>query len=187
MQEPVHEAEIVRFGMFEVDLQAWQLQKAGLRVKLQHQPFQIFVLLLKYPGAVVCREELRARLWPTDTFVDFEHSLNTAIKKLRDALGDDAVNPTFIETLPRQGYRFIAPSKRLKLDLGDSSVAADDAHAQKAEIEGPVSARDFDSVEHFPSRRRGRKFWLGVGFASTILLAPILVWRAGILTNLPSQ
>ena len=185
MQEPVHEAEIVRFGMFEVDPQARQLQKAGLRVKLQHQPFQILVLLLKCPGAVVTREELRTSLWPTDTFVDFEHSLNTAIKKLRDALGDDAGNPRFIETLPRQGYRFIAPSKRLKLDLGDehSSAATDDTHAQKAETKEPVLARDFDSVEHFPSRRRGRKFWLGVGFASTILLAPILLWRAGILTN----
>jgi TolB-like protein/DNA-binding winged helix-turn-helix (wHTH) protein len=184
MQEPAHEAEIVRFGMFEVDLQAMQLLKAGLRVRLQHQPFQILVLLLKCPGAVVTREELRASLWPTDTFVDFEHSLNTAIKKLRDALGDDAGNPTFIETLPRQGYRFIAPSKRVKLDLGDEHrSAAADAHAHKAEIEGPASARDFISVEHFPSRWRERKFWLGVGFASTILLASILLWRAGRLTN----
>src|SRR5215469_14519907 len=109
MQEPADGASNVRFGVFEADLRARQLHKAGIRVKVQQQPFQILEMLLRRPGAVVTREELRAQLWPADTFVDFEHSLNSAIKKLRDALGDNANNPRFIETLPRLGYRFIAP------------------------------------------------------------------------------
>jgi DNA-binding winged helix-turn-helix (wHTH) protein/tetratricopeptide (TPR) repeat protein len=109
MQEPADGANTVRFGVFEADLRARQLHKGGIRVRVQQQPFQILEMLLRRPGAVVTREELRAQLWPSDTFVDFEHSLNSAIKKLRDALGDDANNPRFIETLPRLGYRFIAP------------------------------------------------------------------------------
>src|SRR6516164_9369537 len=109
MQEPADAANTVRFGVFETDLRARQLHKAGIRVRVQQQPFQILEMLLRRPGVVVTREDLRAQLWPSDTFVDFEHSLNSAIKKLRDALGDDANNPRFIETLPRLGYRFIAP------------------------------------------------------------------------------
>jgi len=101
----------MQFGVFEVDLQAGELRKSGLRIKLQDQPFQILVLLLEHPGEVVTREQLRQRLWPADTFVDFDHSLNSAVKKLRLALGDDPDNPRFIETLPRRGYRFIVPVK----------------------------------------------------------------------------
>jgi DNA-binding winged helix-turn-helix (wHTH) protein len=99
----------MQFGVFEVDLQAGELRKSGLRIKLQDQPFQILVLLLEHPGEVVTREQLRQRLWPADTFVDFDHSLNSAVKKLRLALGDDPDNPRFVETIPRRGYRFIAP------------------------------------------------------------------------------
>jgi len=99
---------VIRFGVFDVDLHTGQLHKAGVRVKLQEQPFQILAALLEHPGAVVTRAELRQRLWPADTFVDFDLSLNGALKKLRFALGDDATNPLFIETIPRRGYRFIA-------------------------------------------------------------------------------
>src|ERR1700694_910546 len=99
----------MQFGVFEVDLQASELRKSGLRIKLQDQPFQILALLLEHPGQVVTREQLRQRLWPADTFVDFEHSLNSAVKKLRLALGDDSDNPRFGETLPRRGYRLIVP------------------------------------------------------------------------------
>ena len=108
MAEPVSSKRIVRFGVFEVDRAAGELRKQGLKVKLQEKPFQVLTLLLERPGEVVTREELQRRLWP-DTFVDFEHSLSTAIKKLRDALGDTADNPRFIETRPGRGYRFIAP------------------------------------------------------------------------------
>lgn len=98
-----------RFGVFEVDLHAAELRRNGLKVKLQEQPFQILTLLLERPGEVVTREDLRNRLWPADTFVDFDHSLNAAVKRLRDALGDTAENPRFIGTVARRGYRFLAP------------------------------------------------------------------------------
>ncbi len=100
---------VVRFGTYEADLRAGELRKSGRRVKLQEQPFQILCALLENRGEVVTREELRQKLWPADTFVDFDDSLNTAVKKLRDTLGDSADNPKFIETLPKRGYRFIYP------------------------------------------------------------------------------
>src|SRR5438132_1156510 len=100
---------ILRFGVFEVDMRAGEVRKQGVRIKLQEQPFHVLTLLLQRPGEVVTREELRSQNWPADTFVDFDNSLNTAINKLREALGDSADRPRFIETLPRRGYRFIAP------------------------------------------------------------------------------
>ncbi len=102
-------ADILRFGAFEVHLRSGELRKQGARIKLQEQPFHVLTVLLQRPGEVVTREELRNQNWPADTFVDFDNSLNTAINKLREALGDSADNPRFIETLPRRGYRFIAP------------------------------------------------------------------------------
>jgi len=98
-----------KFGLFEADLESGELFRNGQKLRLQEQPFQVLLALLERPTEVVTRDELRERLWPSDTFVDFDHSLNTAINKLRDALGDGASNPRFIETLPRRGYRFIAP------------------------------------------------------------------------------
>ena len=100
---------VLRFGAFEVDLREGELRKSGLRIRLQEQPFQVLVILLERPGKIVNREELRQRLWPSDTFVDFDHSLNSAVKKLREALGDQPDNPRFVETLHRRGYRFVAP------------------------------------------------------------------------------
>jgi Tol biopolymer transport system component/DNA-binding winged helix-turn-helix (wHTH) protein len=97
------------FGVFELDLRAGELRRQGSKVRLQEQPFQILAQLLEKPGEVVTREELRNRLWPADTFVDFDHSLNAAIRRLRDALGDSAENPRFVETVARRGYRFLAP------------------------------------------------------------------------------
>src|SRR5258705_9733849 len=102
-------SSIVRFGLYEVDLQARELRKSGIRIKLQDQPFQILASLLERPGEIVKREDLQKRLWPADTFVDFDLSLNSAVKKLRQALNDDSDNPRFIETLYRRGYRFIGP------------------------------------------------------------------------------
>src|SRR5436309_2748867 len=105
----VRSRSILRFGVFEVDVCAGELRKQGVRIKLQEQPFHVLTVLLQRPDEVVTREELRSENWPADTFVDFDNSLNTAINKLREALGDSADNPRFIETLPRRGYRFIAP------------------------------------------------------------------------------
>src|ERR1700687_4450994 len=104
----VRSRSIQRFGVFEVDVRAGEVRKQGVRIKLQEQPFHVLTVLLQRPGEVITREELRSQNWPADTFVDFDNSLNTAINKLREALGDSADNPRFIETLPRRGYRFIA-------------------------------------------------------------------------------
>ena len=108
MPNQVGTSQGIRFATFEVDLQAQELRKGGLRLKLSGQPFQVLAILLEQPGVVVTREELQKRLWP-DTFVDVDHNLNTAINKIREMLGDSAENPRFVETLPRRGYRFIAP------------------------------------------------------------------------------
>jgi TolB-like protein/DNA-binding winged helix-turn-helix (wHTH) protein/Flp pilus assembly protein TadD len=101
--------EVIRFGVFEANTVTGELRKHGLRIKLQEQPFQVLSLLVARPGELVTREELRKKLWPADTFVDFEHGLNKTINKLREALSDDKESPRYIETLPRRGYRFIAP------------------------------------------------------------------------------
>ena len=108
MEETVHSPRLIRFGTFELDLQSGELRKSGLKLKLTGQPFQVLAILLEQPGAVVTREELQKRLWP-DTFVDVDHNLNTAINKIREVLGDSSESPRFVETLPRRGYRFIAP------------------------------------------------------------------------------
>jgi cholera toxin transcriptional activator len=102
-------ARFARFGVFEADLSSGELRKNGRKMRLQEQPFQVLAVLLENAGEIVTRDDLRQRLWPADTFVDFDHSLNTAIAKLRDALGDSASSPRFIETLARRGYRFLGP------------------------------------------------------------------------------
>ena len=99
----------VRFGVFEVDLVSGELRKNGTLIRLQEQPFQVLAMLLERPGELVSRDDLRSKLWSADTFVDFDHSLNTAVNKLREALGDAAANPRFVQTVARRGYRFIAP------------------------------------------------------------------------------
>lgn len=104
-----NKARVARFGVFELDLSAGELRRSGVKLRLQGQPFQVLALLLERAGEVVTREELQQKLWPSDTFVDFDHSLNTAINKVREALGDSASSPRYIETLARRGYRFIAP------------------------------------------------------------------------------
>ena len=108
MKQPIASLWVAHFGPFEADLRAGQLCKNGRKVKLQDQPFQILVCLLEHAGEVVTREELRQNLWPADTFTDFDHGLNNAINRLREALCDSADRPRYIETLPRRGYRFIA-------------------------------------------------------------------------------
>src|SRR5262245_36653986 len=102
-------AEIIRFGIFQLDLKARELHKAGVKVKLQDQPFRVLALLVERAGQVVTREELQQRIWPTDVYVTFDQGLNNAIKKVRDALGDSADNPRFVATVAKRGYRFIAP------------------------------------------------------------------------------
>src|ERR1700730_4463787 len=128
METPVPVPNVFRFGVFEVDLQASELRKSGVKLKLQDQPLQVLIALLEKPGVVVGREELRKKLWDDDTFVDFEHSLGTAINKIREALGDSAENPRFIETLPRRGYRFIAPVTSASAATSDQPPISPPAH-----------------------------------------------------------
>ena len=109
MPEARSAGKTVRFGVYEADLVAGELRKNGTLIRLQEQPFQILALLLERPGELVTRDDLRSKLWSADTFVDFDHSLNTAVNKLREALGDVASNPRFVQTVARRGYRFIAP------------------------------------------------------------------------------
>ena len=113
--------KIFRFGVYEADPVTGELRKEGGRVRLQEQPFQVLVMLLERPGELVTREEIRQRLWGAETFVDFDHSLNTAINKLRETLNDSAAEPRYIETLARRGYRFIAPVEA----PGNSAPAAE--------------------------------------------------------------
>ena len=104
---------VIRFGQFEVDARSGELRRSGIKIKLSGQPFDVLVALLEKPGQIVTREELHDKLWSQDTFVDFEQGLNKAINRVRDTLGDDADNPRFIATLPRRGYKFIAPVEAL--------------------------------------------------------------------------
>jgi len=108
MQGAVQPARLIRFATFEADLDSGELRRNGLKLKLSGQPFQVLAILLERPGTVVTREELQQRLWP-DSFVDFDHNLNAAINRIREVLGDSAENPRFIQTIPKRGYRFIAP------------------------------------------------------------------------------
>jgi len=120
MPVPQNNSRVARFGVFELDLRAGELRKSGVKLRLQGQPFQVLALLLERAGDVVTREELQQKLWPSDTFVDFDHSLNTAINKVREALGDSASSPRYVETLARRGYRFIAPVQN---EISESTAA----------------------------------------------------------------
>src|SRR6202158_5618577 len=114
--EHVRPISVVRFGTYEVSFQAGELRKSGLRIRVQQQPMKLLEMLLEHPGEVVTREELRGRVWPNESFGDFDQALNIAIGTLRSALGDSAENPRFIETLPKRGYRFIADVSVLDAD-----------------------------------------------------------------------
>src|SRR5262245_48269256 len=125
MADLTFEPRIIRFADFELDVGSGELRKSGGDpVLLAEQPFRILVTLIRQSGNLVTRDELRRELWPEDTFVDFENSLNAAIKRLRIALGDSATDPRFIQTIPRRGYRFIAPSEAINSTLPVKPAAA---------------------------------------------------------------
>jgi cholera toxin transcriptional activator len=136
-------SRVARFGVFEIDLSAGELRKSGVKLRLQEQPFQVLALLLERAGEVVTREELQQRLWPSDTFVDFDHSLNTAINKVREALGDSASSPRYVETLARRGYRFIAPVQASVQthERGEASAETGDGTAAPGAITHSVTAQ----------------------------------------------
>ena len=115
---------VLRFGVFEADLDAGELRKGGTKIRMQEQPFQVLSVLLQGAGALVSREELRQQVWGERTFVEFDHALNTAIKKIRIAIGDDAATPQYIETIPKRGYRFIAPVQKQAVFVVDGTTHA---------------------------------------------------------------
>jgi DNA-binding winged helix-turn-helix (wHTH) protein len=181
MQEFPSSVQSVRFGAFEIDLRTGELRKRGIRIKLQGQPFVLLITLLKQRGELVTREELRRTLWPGDTFIDFDHSLGTGINKLREVLGDSAANPRFIETLPRRGYRFIAPIETV--DAGeDPPVVSEAPTEEQAPTTGdPIGARDHDPVDvpeeaTVGERPRLPRAWKIGGVALLLLPAIFVVW-----------
>jgi TolB-like protein/DNA-binding winged helix-turn-helix (wHTH) protein/Flp pilus assembly protein TadD len=161
----------LRFGVFEVDLRAGELTKRGLRIRLQEQPFQILAMLLEKPGALVTREELREKIWG-QTVVDFDHGLNKAINKIREALGDSAENPRFVETVARRGYRFLADvasidtvaEKQTGPETGSLVPPADSHRVGPADLEAPRNR---------PNRSRA---WMGIGLGLTLVLVISLSW-----------
>src|SRR5215469_11583264 len=109
---PENATRVVSFADFQLDVRAGELRRNGVQVKLQNQPFQVLAMLLEHPGEIVTRDELRALLWPAETFVDFDHGLNSAVRRLREALCDSAERPIFVETVGRRGYRFVFPVEK---------------------------------------------------------------------------
>jgi TolB-like protein/DNA-binding winged helix-turn-helix (wHTH) protein/Flp pilus assembly protein TadD len=176
MQEKHQRDGRLRFGVFEVDLRAGELRKHGLRIRLQEQPFQLLVMLLEHPGEVVTREELQKKLWSADTFVDFDHGLNKAINKIRDALGDSAESPRFVETAARRGYRFLAEVK-----------AADEAAVPSPELAPPhpphlpaLETRDradLVGTPATPKRRLPALAWKISVFVLLALMASLAAWK----------
>jgi TolB-like protein/DNA-binding winged helix-turn-helix (wHTH) protein/tetratricopeptide (TPR) repeat protein len=157
-----------RFGAFEVDFRAGQLRRAGLRIRLSGQPIQILEALLERPGEVVTREELRARLWQADTFVDFEHNLNSAMKRLRAALGDVADVPRFIETLPRRGYRFLAPVEIVDASEPATAVPSEPAPPEPDPPMAVAAGGLAGTAEERPRRRAGL-------LVATLVVAAVLL------------
>ena len=159
----------LRFGVFEVDLRAGELRKHGLQVRLQEQPFQVLAMLLEHSGEVVTREELQKKLWPADTFVDFDHGLNKAINKIRDALADSAESPRFLETVARRGYRFLAEVK---------VVDPSSRRNPKPAIEGLSQPQDRDRAdlysEQVAHKRLGPSLGLKISGSLLVLLLVIL-------------
>jgi len=172
---PVGEKQTFRFGPFELDTECGQLRKNGIGLKLQGQPVQILEILLEKPGQLVTRDELRQRLWASDTFVDFDHSLNTAVKKLREALGDDAEKPIYIETLPKRGYRFIG-----EVASGDSLAKHSGAELPPGEdVVSRITATLVGTVLRTASesrRRVRRSIWLAMLAALVLIAAATATW-----------
>ncbi len=174
MGNPAASSGHVRFGVFEADLSAGELRKHGLKIKLQDQPFQILALLLQRPGELLTREELREKLWPGDTFVDFDHGLNNAMNRLREALGDAADTPRYIETLPRRGYRFIAQVD----NAAPSGISAPAIPASPTEPAlAPTGEKAAQHAALIGSRRLLARFWLpssalALGLAALLLVNP---------------
>jgi len=163
----------LRFGVFELDLRAGELRKHGLRVRLQEQPFQVLATLLEHPGEVVTREELQKKLWPADTFVDFDHGLNKAINKIREALSDSAESPRFVETVARRGYRFLVEVKVADAAPIRSPELATEPHPTAEASDRPDAAEKLA----MPKRLLPSLAWKISAFALLLLVASLVTWK----------
>ena len=172
----------VRFGVFEADLKTGELRKHGLKIKLQQQPFQILVTLLERPGEVVNRQDLRLKLWPVDTHVDFYSSVKTAVNKIREALGDSAENPRFIETLNRRGYRFIAPVSQ---PVSGMTPAIPPERSQTGRI--TVAVLPFNELNAAPERRDRQDFSDGLTEEMTTELGRLHPKRLGVISRISAM
>jgi TolB-like protein/DNA-binding winged helix-turn-helix (wHTH) protein/Tfp pilus assembly protein PilF len=176
----VPSSRLIRFGLFELDLRSGELRKQGGKIRLEGQPVDVLICLLESPGELVTREELHRRLWSADTFVNFEHGLNAAVKRLRQALNDSAGNPRFVETLPRRGYRFIAPIHIVDVNGDVSGVDDGGAVAESSVIQDPPEANNEDepalseqTAVVVPPRRR--RIWMGFAFALLLVIGVLAV------------
>src|SRR5580692_11981675 len=181
MGSSVPSSRLIRFGVFELDLRSGEIQKQGRKIRLEGQPVHVLICLLENRGELVTREELHRKLWPADTFVNFEHGLNAAVKRLRQALNDSADNPRFVETLPRRGYRFIAP---IEVVAASESVSVDNDAAFAAEA---TATRDVPEAKNdYPTDLSGKtvvvqphrppRTWKGFGFAFLVVLGVCAAW-----------
>ncbi|MGE5325835.1 MAG: winged helix-turn-helix domain-containing protein, partial [Deltaproteobacteria bacterium] len=170
-------SKVIRFGVFEADLRAGELRKEGLRIKLQEKPFQLLAALLERPGEVVSREELREKLWPGDTFVDFDHGINIAVNKLREALGDAAESARYVETLARRGYRFIGAVDAVVSSNGQVGAIADSSASTPSPLPANVGHL---SSEPLPSSLLPTRAALAShSRAGTIVLLVMVILVAG--------
>jgi len=181
MGPAVPSPRLIRFGVFELDLRSGELQKQGLKIRLEGQPVQILICLLENPGELVTREELHRKLWPADTFVNFEHGLNTAVKRLRQALNDSADNPRFVETLPRRGYRFIAPIQAVAVSGDVSAVNVAAAVTEVSATRDLPEAKEHDQVDLSEKttvfvQHRWPLAWKRSGFALLLMFGIFMIW-----------
>src|SRR5216684_928615 len=181
MGPAVPSPRVVRFGIFELDVRSGELWKHGHKVHLEGQPVQVLICLLESPGELVTREELHRKLWPADTFVNFEHGLNAAVKRLRQALNDSADNPRFVETLPRRGYRFIAPIHAVDVSGDVSAVNVAAAVTEVPATRDLPEAKDHDRVDLSEKtvvfvHPRWPGAWKASGVALLVVLGIFAVW-----------
>src|SRR5690242_20273010 len=180
MESTAPSAKSFRFGLLEADATQGTLTRHGVRVQIQDQPFRVLVLLLERPGEIVSREELRQKLWPDGTFVDFDGSLNVILKKLRASIDDDSDNPRFIETVPRRGYRFIAPVT--SIGAKQETVTPPDLPVKEA---GPLSSASAGTVD---IRSRSRiLMYASLGISALIIVAALVLWSRYESTNRTAQ
>ena len=170
--EPSRHTSVLQFGTYEIALHSGELRKAGVRIKVQQQPLKLLELLLEHPGEVVTREQLRSRIWPNESFGDFDQAVNVAIAKLRGALGDSADNPRYIETLPRRGYRFIAQVVVVKRPTNQPELLGEVAAPEVAERAQPEAGGRMERPRHLP----GRFAWKMLGIAMALVLLVLAVW-----------